>query len=74
MKSKNISDPKPVAFRNNPMGPIRAPHAFELEPVIAADIGLVDECLRLPASRKNGRSVAASGKKRDGRWLQWKSK
>jgi hypothetical protein len=44
------------------MGPIRRPHAFELEPVIAADIGLVDECLRLPVSRKNGRSVAASRK------------
>ena len=31
----------------NPMGPIYPPHAFELEPVIAANIGLVDECLRL---------------------------
>jgi hypothetical protein len=44
---KNTRPWKPVAFRKILWVPSTHPHAFELEPVIAANIGLVDECLRL---------------------------
>ena len=43
----NIPILEACRISKNPMGPIYPPHAFELEPVIAANIGLVDECLRL---------------------------
>jgi hypothetical protein len=60
----------------NPMGPIYPPHAFELEPVIAANISLVDECLRLHFCLQKKLTIGGFclQKKTDGRWLQWKSK